>query len=285
MFQLFKFLINYRIGRLYIIVVFIKLYKDNNQVAVFIANMILKLAAITDTYVGASDYATKCTEDAKEYALANLPIVLASTAVTGFVNTVIQTALLDPKVVGTFINQLMPSLSTELVSRSLPLLSQGLENAVTQGITSATPQIVDAITQSITSATPAMLENLAATLAPVLIEGVTDGVTTTVVPLITNAASAAVSQALVQTAQQQVTTSVVNVFSKYALGAAVNTVAILLTGDTNAGNVLQQVITNSGGKTNKFKKSSKRISKRISKRVIKRISKRVIKRKSKTYKK
>jgi len=286
MFKLFMFLINTKIGQIYILIIFIKLYKDNNAVAVFISNVILKLLRMADLQIGASNYVNNCIDQAKQALMNSLPLLLTNAGILSLFKNSIQSALLDPTIVANFIQTLTPELSAQIIQQSLPMLSQGLSDS----ITSATPQMINAltysVTQTITSATPQMIEAITAELAPALIEGISSNVGS----LITDTASTIVAQTATQMttqlANQQITSSLVNSVSKYALGYAVKAGVYFLTGDTSSGDVLQQAITNTGGKrTNKIRKGKNENGKNGNGKNKKSKNRKICKRNSKTYKK
>jgi len=264
-FKIFIFLINSKIGKIYILIVFIKLYKDDNQFAVFIANTILKLLSIADSHIGASIYINNCIEQAKQSVINSIPVLLTSGVINNLLKSTIQSALLDPTILASFIQKLTPELSSQIIQQSLPILSQGLSDAMA----SSTPQLVNAVTQSISYATPQLVgaitestlslsQNIASELAPVLIEGISISVTENVGNLVTSSATALVTQTATQMANQQITSGLVNTVSKVALGYAVKAGAYFLTGETTTGDILQQVIKNTGGKRIKKSKKDKR---------------------------
>jgi len=264
-FKIFIFLINSKIGKIYILIVFIKLYKDDNQFAVFIANTILKLLSIADSHIGASIYINNCIEQAKQSVINSIPVLLTSGVINNLLKSTIQSALLDPTILASFIQKLTPELSSQIIQQSLPILSQGLSDAMA----SSTPQLVNAVTQSISYATPQLVgaitestlslsQNIASELAPVLIEGISVSVTENVGSLVTSSATALVTQTATQMANQQITSGLVNTVSKVALGYAVKAGAYFLTGETTTGDILQQVIKNTGGKRIKKSKKDKR---------------------------
>jgi hypothetical protein len=267
-FKIFIFLINSKIGKIYILIVFIKLYKDDNQFAVFIANTILKLMSIADSHIGASIYINNCIEQAKQSVINSIPVLLTSGVINNLLKSTIQSALLDPTILASFIQKLTPELSSQIIQQSLPILSQGLSDAMA----SSTPQLVNAVTQSISYATPQLVgaitestlslsQNIASELAPVLIEGISVSVTENVGSLVTSSATALVTQTATQMANQQITSGLVNTVSKVALGYAVKAGAYFLTGETTTGDILQQVIKNTGGKRIKKSKKNKRKTK------------------------
>jgi hypothetical protein len=277
-FKLFMFLINTKIGKIYLLFVFLKLYRENNVIAVFVANTIIKLISIADKGLGASAHVNMCIEKAKQILIDNIPNLLTNDSIKSLLTSVISTALINPTVLANFISSLSPELSSQIIQQALPAITQGL----TDSISHATPQMIQALTQGVASQVGPQIvgaitegtASLASELGPALIEGITHGISSNVGTMITDVATNAVTTAVTEVgknmAQQQLTSSIVTTASKTALTLVAQGVSYYLTGDTSAANLL----TNSGGKRTRKNKKSKRTKK--PKKHVKR---------SKTYKK
>jgi hypothetical protein len=254
------FLWNTRIGRLYILFVFLKLYKENNTVAVFIANTIVQLIGMVDKSLGASEYINVFMINTQKILINSIPNLLNNESIKALLSSSIASALMNPTVLANFINSLTPELSSQIIQQSIPIISESLKDT----ITGATPEMIQAITQGITQQIgPQILTaitegtaNMASELAPSLIEGISTTVTGNVQSMVTNAATTAITEAGKNMAQQQITGSIINGVSNVALTYGAQFVSYYLTGDTNAANL----ITNSvGGK--RTRKNSKKFKK------------------------
>ena len=269
-YKLFMILINTKIGKIYLTFVFLKLYKENNAVAVFIANMILKLLSIADETLGASEYVINKLEIAKQLLIAQLPQLLTNASISGLLSTVISTALASPTVLANFINSLSPELSSQIIKQALPSLSQ----SVTTALSNASPEMIRQLTEGVSmqlvpQITQTIAEgtlNMASSLTPALIEGVTNGVAESVTPMITNAvadaassaATLAITEGAKAAASQQLTSTFMNNVGTQALGYTAYLVGNWL-GAPQLGDVAHKVLTNKGGKHSK--KMNKRKSK------------------------
>jgi uncharacterized Tic20 family protein len=257
--KVFLFLINTRVGRIYLTFVFLKLYKENNAIAVFIANIIVKIAGLIDKQAGISSCVKSCIETIKQSVIAMIPDLLNNSSITALLTTAIGAALSSPAVLANFINSLSPELSSQIIQQSMPVMSQALTTAmsqaspqflqlltegVTQGVTQGiAPQIVGAISEGTLT--------VVAELAPALIEGITTSVSANIGTMITDVAVSSVAQASAQVAQQQITTTVLNSFTKTAIGYGIQYATYYLTGDASTGETVSNLLTSSGGKKSK----------------------------------
>jgi hypothetical protein len=239
--KVFIFLLNTKIGRRIILVVFFILYMENNSVAVFIANTIVQLIGMVDKSLGASEYINVFMINTQKTLINNIHNLLNNESVKALLSTSIASALMNPTVLANFINSLTPELSSQIIQQSIPIISESLKDT----ISNATPEMIQTITQGISQQIGPQIigatSNLASELAPSLIEGISTTVTSNVQSIVTNAATTAITEAGKNMAQQQIKGSIIKGVSDVALMYGVKIVSYYLTGDTNA-------ITNSGGK-------------------------------------
>ena len=292
-FKIFTILINTKVGKIYLTFVFLKLYKENNAIAVFIANIIIKIAGLIDQEFGISSYVMTCVETIKQYVISNIPNLLNNSSINALLTTAIGTVLSSPSFLANFINSLSPELSSQIIQQSMPIISQSLSNAMTQ----ASPQFIQLLTEGVTQGvTEGVTQSLApqivgaisegtmtivSELAPTLIEGISTSVTSNIGTMITDVTISSITQANAQVAQQQITSNVINSFTKTALGYGIQYVSYYLTGDTSIGENMSNVLTNSGGKNSikihknknkKNKKNSKTIKANKSKKLKRRMN-------------
>lgn len=259
--QLFFMLINTFIGKSCLIIIFMYYYRQNNPIAIFLANSILKLLKIVDANVGISDYANQCFTAIQQQLSDYLPQLLTSAAVTTFANSVITSALSSPEVMSNFISSIAPELSRQVIEQSLPTITKALASEVTpqliQGITSElTPQLIKGVSSNIISQVgPQLIEsvstNMVTQLMPELINGVTQTMITDVAPQI---ATQVASQLAITSAQNSLFNAASASLSKVAVSYAINGAATLFGIDTSVVQPVTGLLTNSGGKTIKLKK-------------------------------
>ena len=115
LYKMFMFLMSFRIGRAFLLGFFIVLYHQNNFLAVFIGDCMIKLALFVDSKVGASDYAIVCMESLKIYILTTIPKIIASEVFKGYVQSII-TSVYTPEIFKNLIMQLGPELSAEMLN-------------------------------------------------------------------------------------------------------------------------------------------------------------------------
>jgi hypothetical protein len=267
--KIFMFLWNTRIGRLYILFVFLKLYKENNTVAVFIANTIVQLISMIDKSLGTSEYINVFMINTQKTLINSIPNLLNNESIKALLSSSIASALMNPTVLANFMNSLTPELSSQIIQQSIPIISESLKDT----ISNATPEMIQTITQGISQQIGPQIistitqgtSTLASELAPSLIEGISATVTSNVQGIVTNAATTAISEAGKNMAQQQITGSIINGVSNVALTYGAQIVSYYLTGDTSAA----KLITNSVGGKRTRKKYTKNTKKYTSKRSVK----------------
>jgi hypothetical protein len=264
LFKIFTFLLNTKVGKLFLVYQFIVLYRANNSVAVFIANALLKLLKIVDANTGFSEYATSCIETAKQILIDNLPELLKNSSIAALLTTAISSALSSPTVLTQFIGSLAPQVSSQIISSALPAITNGLAET----LANATPQIAAQIAQgiaptltlAITEGTAGLATNIAAELTPVLIQGVTTGmagvITTAMPPLIENAIVESGKLLIQAQAASTLTNSMTTSFTNLALTVGAQAVGSYF----GVPIPVQGLLTNGGGsnKKNKSKKYKKR---------------------------
>lgn len=256
--KLFLFIWNTRLGQIFLLIIFLKLYKENNTIAVFIANSIVQLISLIYKSTGINDYVTVFMENTKNALINSLPSLLNNEAIKALLTSSIVSALINPSVLANFMNNLSP----EIIAASLPIIKEGLKET----LLNASPEMVQMITQGIANKFgPDFTIELAQSLAPTLIEGITTSVTGNVQNLITNyaaetattmgtqAATTVIAEYTKTLANQQLQSSIINGMSSVALNYGAQAVSFFLTGDTTAANL---ITNNYGGK--KTKKNSKR---------------------------
>ena len=255
-FKLFKFLMNFRAGQIYVSYVFYRLYSNGNPIVVFIANTILYLSKVT----GVTATMTALMEMCKKKVMEAIPAILTSAALNSFLTNTIVKALMDPTVLRNFVQSLSPELAGQLVQNALPQLTQGLTQGVTQGlIEGATPAITQGITQG-------LIEGL----APALTQGITQGVIEGARPLLIEGIKEGATQGARLLVEQQAKTAIMSKIGDLALRFGVGAVAGYLGADAGTVGLLTNgpvgLITNAaaGGKrTKKIRRNKK--SKHINK--------------------
>jgi len=246
-FKLFKFLMNFRVGQIYVCYVLFGLYNNGNPIVVFIANIILYLSKVT----GVTATVTALMELCKKKLMEAIPAILTSAALNSFLTNTIVKALMDPTVLRNFVQSLSPELAGQLVQNALPALTQGLTQGVTQGlIEGATPAITQGITQG-------LIEGL----APALTQGITQGVIEGAKPLLIEGIKEGATQGARLLVEQQAKTAIMGKIGDFALKLGVGAVAGYLGADAST----VGLITNAGGKkTKKIRRNKK--SKHINKK-------------------
>jgi len=246
-FKLFKFLMNFRVGQIYVCYVLFGLYSNGNPIVVFIANIILYLSKVT----GVTATVTALMELCKKKLMEAIPAILTSAALNSFLTNTIVKALMDPTVLRNFVQSLSPELAGQLVQNALPALTQGLTQGVTQGlIEGATPAITQGITQG-------LIEGL----APALTQGITQGVIEGAKPLLIEGIKEGATQGARLLVEQQAKTAIMGKIGDFALKLGVGAVAGYLGADAST----VGLITNAGGKkTKKIRRNKK--SKHINKK-------------------
>jgi hypothetical protein len=141
-FKLFKFLMNFRVGQIYVSYVFYRLYSNGNPIVVFIANTILYLSKVT----GVTATMTALMEMCKRKVMEAIPAILTSAALNSFLTNTIIKALMDPTVLRNFVQSLSPELAGQIVQNALPQLTQGVTQGLIEG---ATPALTQGLTQGL----------------------------------------------------------------------------------------------------------------------------------------
>lgn len=258
--QIFFMLINTFIGKSCLIIIFMYYYRQNNPIAIFLANSILKLVKIVDANVGISDYANQCFTAIQQQLSDYLPQLLTSAAVTTFTKSVITSALSSPEVMSNFISSITPQISRQIIEQSLPTITKALASEVTpqliQGINSqVVPQLIEGVSSNIISQVgPQLVEGLSNQLMPELINGVTQTMITDVAPQL---ATQVASQLAITSAQNSLFNAASTTLSKVAINAAVTSISGYLGIDPSVVQPVTGLLTNSGGKTIKLKKLKK----------------------------
>lgn len=242
-FKLFKFLMNFRVGQIYVSYVFYRLYSNGNPIVVFIANTILYLSKVT----GVTATVTALMELCKKKVMEAIPAILTSAAINSFLTNTIVKALMDPTVLRNFVQSLSPELAGQLVQNALPSLTQGLTQGLIEG---ATPALTQGLTQG-------LIEGL----APALTQGITQGVIEGARPLLIEGIKEGATQGAQLLIEQQAKTAVMTKIGGFAFKLGVGAVAGYLGAD--AGTV--GLLTNAGGgRTKKIRRNKK--SKHINKK-------------------
>jgi hypothetical protein len=246
-FKLFKFLMNFRVGQIYVCYILYRLYSNGNPIVVFIANIILYLSKVT----GVTASVTALMELCKKKLMEAIPAILTSAALNSFLTNTIVKALMDPTVLQNFVQSLSPELAGQLVQNALPALTQGVTQGLIEG---ATPAITQGLTQG-------LIEGL----APALTQGITQGVIEGAKPLLIEGIKEGATQGARLLVEQQAKTAVMSKISDFALKLGVGAVAGYLGADAST----VGLITNAGGKrTKKIRrnKKSKHINKKKNKK-------------------
>ena len=242
-FKLFKFLMNFRVGQIYVCYILYRLYSNGNPIVVFIANIILYLSKVT----GVTASVTALMELCKKKLMEAIPAILTSAALNSFLTNTIVKALMDPTVLRNFVQSLSPELAGQLVQNALPALTQGVTQGLIEG---ATPALTQGLTQG-------LIEGL----APALTQGITQGVIEGAKPLLIEGIKEGATQGARLLVEQQAKTAVMSKISDFALKLGVGAVAGYLGADAST----VGLITNAGGKrTKKIRRNKK--SKHINKK-------------------
>ena len=262
-YKVFLVLINYKIGQAFLLFVLADLYKQNNTVAVFIVNLLLKLVQFADRRLGVSAYLGHIITDCILPALpAMLTSVLSHKAVDALVSSTLGIALRSPEV-SQFADTLVGSLSQttrQTLEQSLPVLTQKLMaspevlQAITKGVTlqlgpelsaQLGPQLMGAVTDQ---------TNIMAKMMPALIEGVTSEMKGTIAQSVETVTTTITHNMAANAAGQQITKSLTDSVSNFAITQGIKWAGYYLTGDPNVGSML----TNGGKRTKKHKLKSRR---------------------------
>ncbi len=271
-FKIFLFLINTRFGQCYLIIVFLSLYKNDNKIAVFIANTILQLLRISDDYLGVSEYVNTSIGLLKQKVIDSMPDLLTMSAVQGLLTSTFSSALLSPEVMGNFVSSLTPQLTNqitqltnEVIERSLPAITGALIEGVSGPVSGA-------VSDGFTQFGPALIEGMSGAVSdgftqfvPALIDGVstafTEVITTTgkevITDVITTTGKEVFTEAVIEFGKQQSQQKILNSMTSGLINVGVKMITSYVTGDPNAVNL----IPNYGGKRTKKNKKSKRTKK------------------------
>lgn len=269
LFKTFTFLLNSKVGKLFLLYEFIILYKNNNAVAVFIANSLIKLLKIVDRNVGISIYVNSCLNAGKDIFMEALPSLLSNASIVGLLSSTLTSALSSPEIAAKFINSLAPELSSKILEGALPTLS----SATLEAIQSSTPQLIEGLTQGLVPAVSSGLTDvitqstieLARDMTPALIEGVSTNVmseTSIIVnQAIQNSVGNIVTEISKNAAMNSATNTAYNMLSNIAFQYATPAIASYLGLDVSQVQAITQSISQSnqritlGGKTRKYKKT------------------------------
>ena len=238
-FKLFKFLMNFRVGQIYVCYILYRLYSNGNPIVVFIANTLLYLSKVTGVTASVNSLMELC----KKKLMEAIPAILTSAALNSFLTNTIVKALMDPTVLQNFVQSLSPELAGQLVQNALPALTQGVTQGLIEG---ATPALTQGLTQGlIEGLAPALTQGVIEGAKPLLIEGIKEGAT----------------QGARLLVEQQAKTAIMEKVGGFFFRAAATTVAGYLGADTTT----MAAITNAGGKrTKKIRRNKK--SKHINKK-------------------
>jgi hypothetical protein len=289
LFKTFTFLLNSKLGKIFLLYEFIILYKNNNTVAVFIANSIIKLMKIVDRNVGVSIYVESCLNAAKDIFMEALPSLLSNASIVGLLSSSLTSALSSPEIAAKFINSLAPELSSKILEGALPTLS----SATLEAIQSSTPQLIEGVTQGLMPAVTSGVSDiitqttidLARDMTPALIEGVSTNVmseTSIIVnQAIQNSVGNIVTEISKNAAMNSATNTAYNMLSNIAFQYATPAIASYLGLDVSQVQAITQSISQSnqritlGGKTRK--KMAKPLKKTRKNRKRKRKARRTLK--------
>ena len=245
MFKLFKFLMNFRVGQIYVSYVFYRLYNNGNPIVVFIANTILYLSKVT----GVTATMTALMEMCKRKVMEAIPAILTSAALNSFLTNTIIKALMDPTVLRNFVQSLSPELAGQLVQNALPGLTQGVTQGLIEG---ATPALTQGLTQG-------LIEGL----APALTQGITQGVIEGARPLLIEGIKEGATQGARLLVEQQAKTAVMSKIGDLALRFGVGAVAGYLGADPGTVGLITNAAAG-GKRTKKIRRNKK--SKHINKK-------------------
>jgi hypothetical protein len=275
-FKIFLFLINTRFGQCYLIIVFLTLYKNDNKIAVFIANTILQLLRISDDYLGVSEYVNTSIGLLKQKVIDSMPDLLTMSAVQGLLTSTFSSALLSPEVMGNFVSSLTPQLTNQVtqltnqvIERSLPAIT----TEMSRGFTQFGPALIDGtvnqfslvVNKGLNDVIPLFIDGVSTAFTEVITttgkEVITDVITTTgkevITDVITTTGKEVFTEAVIEFGKQQSQQQILNSLSTPVVNLGLKMLSFYITGDPNAGNL----IANYGGKRTKKNKKSKRTKK------------------------
>lgn len=195
LFKIFTFLLNSWYGKVFLMYCFIVLYKNNNFIAVFLANMFMKLLTIADEFIGASEYVNSCITSIQQYVVDSIPTLLSNAVISGLLKSTLIEALSDSTVLARFANHIAPKISEQILERALPTITDAVLQSAPELAQQITPMVLEGAKQGAIEASSIIAEQV----APLLIEGITHTVETTAIPLLENAVTTTVTTAVTTT--------------------------------------------------------------------------------------
>ena len=183
MFRLFLFLLNTFVGKAFLVGYFIYLYQQNNEVAVFLANLFMQLMTKADSAIGATRYMGECMGIIQQHVKQFLLMLLSDATIGAFFKT-----SLTESIFSAFNNP-----------AALPVITEGFR----QGLLEATPEIVSQMSVP-------------------LIQGVSHAVTGAIETSAASAVTGAIQSSAVPMLESAVTTTMTQIAQNAAANAATN---------------------------------------------------------------
>jgi len=167
------------------VIYFIYLYRQNNAVAVFLANLFRLLLSKVDSAIGASRFMNECLESILEYMKQSFLMLIGDHAILAFFKSMFDnmatsffnhpaalplmteayrlgTIQAAPEIVAqmtpTLIQGVSEAVITNIQTSAVPMLENTVTGAVTGAIQTSVPMLENAVTGAIQSSTP-MLQN------------------------------------------------------------------------------------------------------------------------------
>jgi hypothetical protein len=273
LFSIFKLLFFYLPGgRIILFFIFCYLYKTNNIIAVFIANLFSYMLQHISETLKIQEYIQQCFQTITTMFIDNLPSLLQTSAFSAILKTALTETFTDPTLISNIVQSLVPKLnaeiSTELLNSLLPKISTNFATLLSSNSEVMSELIKFTIDDNIKTLPATVMEQL----KPILIEGITSsmspltGAVTNLPNVLTDVVNQQMQDFLVsfttETAKQnlrnQLTSQVLNsdvlkqLLSKFAIGTAS---AVALTS--------KSLLSKTGGRSRKSKTKKRKFKKRV----------------------
>lgn len=140
-YKIFFCLINTKVGKLFLIALFIHLYRTNNKIAEFIVNGIITLTRIVDKNIGVSVYIQECFTAVELYITNNINRLLNSPQLKIFIASIVSMFYSD------FLKRLLESNEMQEI----------LTNNLKEAFANTTPEILYAVRDAVANTTPEIM--------------------------------------------------------------------------------------------------------------------------------
>lgn len=248
--KLILIVIQSTLGKLFMMGMFVKLYRESNPYAVFIGNAAIKVGTHLITRAGLSTediqaavnvHLTKMGKSMEQYVIDNLPKLITIPAISSFFSSIINTSLSSPEIIKSLGLQIGSNIN----------VAPAINGAVASALNNAGPELVSKIMDGTTTA----VNKVMSSQIPLLMEGVTTTVELTMqnvginslAPAIQNAVSAAVQTSTMNTMTSQMVSTAMTPMLKYGFEMIGNYMGVYGAGEAVG------LLTNHGGSTNTMK--------------------------------